>query len=397
MAPIRQTSGSGHRSGPSRVFIVAVLMAPLLILVPDLSGLAGPALEAGQGFYEIFEQYRTGNADEAVEEFSRWDADRVGREATVPSGARDLRSLARLALLYTEAGMKNERFGLPVRTVALPPDDWRHLEEWRRLPWPSGDIDTQKDLLLGPRSDSRGILGLVDFDIYSRTALHLIREIVREGRKQRNTALLEFCLNWYVVAGSFVSPFHSSTGHMPLRRAALVDFGDHPEVLLLVGSYSFGAQAKQVTLRRVLALDPTLVEARVRLGDLLHRLQHDDEASTELERAVRDAHASANVAIEYLGRLFLGRLLEDARRMNEAEACYKAAGALNPQWEAARIALGSMRIGAGDLAEGSAEGRAALVISMSSRSDPDPWYLYTRAQYWQARSRIASMRMAVRP
>ena len=383
--------------GSTKVLIHLSLTATLLGPGRILSPPAAPAPETGQSFRAIFEQYRHGSADSAAEEFSRWDAERVEREAALPPDTRDLKSLAALALLFTEAGMKNERFGLAVRTVVLAPDDWRHLEEWRRLPWPSGNIERQKDLLLGPRSTTRRIMSLSDFDIYSRTALRLIREIVRDGRKQNDTALLDFCRSWYIVAGSFVSPFHPSTGHMPIRRAALVDFGDHPDVLLLLGSYSYGAEAKQITLRRVLALDPLLVEARVRLGDLLHRLGRRDEASRELERAVQDAHAARNVAMEYLGRLLLGRALEDARRVNEAEASYQTAAALNPHWEVARVALGSLRIDVGDWEEGSTEGRRALELSMSSRSDPDPWYLYTRAQLWQVSSRIRSMRMAVRP
>ncbi len=396
--PMRRTSDTGNRSGPSITSILCVLTAALLTPAPNLSGQAGSAPEAGLSFRGIFQQYRAGDADEAVEQLSRWDADRVQREATLPPETKDLKSLAALALLYTEAGIKNRRFGLSVRIVALPPEDWRQLEEWRRLPWPPGNIDTQKDVLLGPRdSGSRGLLSLADFDVYSRTALQAIREVVREGRKQSSTALLDFCLNWYIVAGSYVSPFHPSTGHMPIRRAALVDFGDRPEVLLLVGSYSLGRSAKQVTLRRVLDLDPSQVEARVRLGELLHRQGHNDEARSELDRAVRDAHQLGNVAMEYLGRLFLGRVLEDARQISEAEACYKSAAALNSHWEVARVALGSLRVGAGEWEEGSAEARVALELSMSSRAEPDPWYLYTRAQWWQASSRFTSMRMAVRP
>jgi tetratricopeptide (TPR) repeat protein len=387
--------------GPRRILIHLGLTGIFLSPGGILPQLAAPVLGTGQSFRAIFEQYRSGNPDAAVEEFSRWDAERVEGDTRLLPDTKDLKSLAALALLYTEAGMRNERFGLPVRTVVLAPlGDRRHSEEWRRLPWPPGDIERQKDLLLGPQGwASRRVMSLSDFDIYSRTALRLIREIVREGRRENNTALLDFCLSWYIVAGSFVSPFHPSTGHMPLRRAALVDFGDHPEVLLLVGSYSSVGpfKDKENTFRRVLALDPLLVEARVRLGDLLRRLGRRDEARSELERAVRDAHAARNVAMEYLGRLFLGRLLEDERELNEAEASYKTAAALSPHWQAARVALGSVRIAAGDWEEGSTQGRVALELSTASRSEPDPWYLYTRAQYWQASVRITSMRMAVRP
>ncbi len=392
-----ETNSLGNSGGTGRVWLCSAL-AVTLLTPAVLPGQASPAPQAGQSFGAIFQQYRSGSADAAVEELSRWDVDRVEREAIVPPNAGDVKSLAALALLLTEAGMKNGRFGLPARAIGLAPrDDWRRLEEWRKLEWPSGGIEQQKDFLLGPPGDNRRVISLVDFDVYSRTALRLIRDVVHGSRAQADTALLGFCRNWYVVAGSFISPYQSNSAHMPLRRAALVDFGDHPEILLLVGSYSVGWPARQATLRRVLALDPLLVEARVRLGHQLHVRGDHGEAARELERAVSDAHAASNIAMEYLGRLLLGRLHEDARRTKEAEACYKAAAALSPHWLSAHVALGSLRVAAGDPEGGWAAGRVALDLSTSPRSDPDPWYLYTRAQYWQARSRIEAMRMAVRP
>jgi len=328
---------------------------------------------------------------------SRWDAERVEREAAPPADIKDLKSLAALALLYTETGMKNERFGLPVRPVDLAPrEKLDRLEEWRKLPWPRGNKEQQKDLLLGTAANHRGITSLADFDVYSRTALQLIREIVREARRQNDTTLLDFCINWYIAAGSFVSPFHGTTGYMPIRRAALVDFGERPEILLLVGSYTSEAHSKEIILRHVLALDPLLVEARVRLGDFLRVLGRWDEAKRELEFAVRDAHAAGNVPMEYLALLVLGRVLEEVRGPKEAESAYKAAAALNPRWEAARMALASVGIRVGDVEQGWADAQAALELGMSPRSDPDPWNIRHRAQFWQLRSRITSMRAAVR-
>jgi len=243
-------------------------------------------------------------------------------------------------------------------------------------------------------------MSLEDLDVYSRTALALIREIVRESRVRQDTALLEFCRSWYIVAVSYVYPFtslSSSAAHMPLRRAALVDFGDHPEILLVVGSYGFGPPAAEATLRRVLALDPLLVEARVQLGRLLYQTGHQDEAGRELERAVRDAHAAENVTMEYLGRLHLGRFHEDAGRMEDAAKCYEAAAALNPSWQVAHVALGSLRVALGETDEGWALGRVALDSAPLPSADPEPWYIIHRAQSWQTRRRIESMRAAVRP
>src|SRR3990172_433475 len=162
-----EPNGFGHRGGPTRVVVCSVITATLMAGVPILSGPAEPVPQAGRSFRAIFEQYRSAGADDAVEEFSRWEAERIEREATLPPDARDLKSLAALALLYTEAGLKNEKFGLPVRAVTLAaPHELRRLEEWRKLAWPSGGVEKQKELLLGPPNTNRLVMSLEDFDVY---------------------------------------------------------------------------------------------------------------------------------------------------------------------------------------------------------------------------------------
>lgn len=84
--------------------VVSVITATLVAGVPSLSVPAEPVLQAGRSFREIFEQYRSDGADAAVEEFVRWEPERVEREATLPPDASDVRSRAALALLYLEAG-----------------------------------------------------------------------------------------------------------------------------------------------------------------------------------------------------------------------------------------------------------------------------------------------------
>ena len=375
----------------------SVLGAMLLVVTASQASIdvGDPQVNSG-AFRALFERYRFAGADEAVDEFSRWDAERIKREATPPADVQDSKTLAALALLYTEAGIRNGRFGLPAETVSLAPaDGWRRLEEWRRLPWPSGDSEKQKDILLGPPSVNRRVMSLDDFDVHSRTALFLVRDLVRRG-SQGDAALLDFCRSWYIVAVSLVPPFRP--GHMPLRRAALVDFGDDPEMLLLVGSYGFGRPAQEATFRRTLALDPLLVEARVRLGRLLHQLGRGEEAGRELQRAVRDAHDTHNSVMEDLALLFLGRLHEDDRRMEEAAKYYRAASAVNPNWHAADVALGILRVAGGNTDDGWAAGRRTIEDPIAPVPPVlDPWYLYGRAQYWQMEQRIQSMRAMVRP
>lgn len=89
-----------RRSCASTMLVLCfVIVALLTARVPSLCEAAEPVAQGGESFREIFERYRSADADDAVDEFSRWDAERVEREARLPPDVRDLKSLAAFALL----------------------------------------------------------------------------------------------------------------------------------------------------------------------------------------------------------------------------------------------------------------------------------------------------------
>ena len=170
------------------------------------------------------------------------------------------------------------------------------------------------------------------------------------------------------------------------RRAAPLD----PEVQLVVGCVAEGfAEEKRLrhlepevprlreeadrALRDALALDPTLQEARLRLGRLLlvrGRL-------TEAELPLEEVEASVgNDRQRYLARLFLGRLAEQRGRGGDATRRYAGALELWPDSQAARLALAhTLETEYGPRAAPPVVG-ATLSASRKLTRTADPWWLY---------------------
>ena len=141
-----------------------------------------------------------------------------------------------------------------------------------------------------------------------------------------------------------------------------------------------------------MAADPALDEARLRLGRLLWRLGEAELARASLEAmlAPRDpplsnargesGPSSSFATLErsrdrYLAHLFLGRVYEDARRLEEAKREYRATLEIEPQAQAAAVALGHVLQMAGD----TGPARQALEQSLrhaGRRTHGDPYWGY---------------------
>jgi Tfp pilus assembly protein PilF len=93
--------------------------------------------------------------------------------------------------------------------------------------------------------------------------------------------------------------------------------------------------------------DPDLFEARIRLGRVRWRLGLDDSARQTLEEALRRGGAPP---LPYLAHLFLGQALERLGRAGDAARAYEEALALEPQSQAAAVALSHLRLSSGDTA-----------------------------------------------
>jgi len=121
-----------------------------------------------------------------------------------------------------------------------------------------------------------------------------------------------------------------------------------------------------------LAADPSLDEARVRLGRVQWRLGEAAEARATFEQVVARTAAHDSV---YLARVFAGRIAEDAGRFDDAARAYEAAIALDGEDQAAYVALSQARLRLGDPV-GARRAVEASLAPAGRRSHSDPYWNY---------------------
>jgi tetratricopeptide (TPR) repeat protein len=374
------------------------LLSALLVAGTGVAGapLDGQTPQPDESFQQLLDRYRNGDAEAAAIAFSAWPDARVDADARVPADATDAWALAALAVLHTDAGLRNDTFG-----------------RYRK--------GTPNFINLG----SWGLESV--FEVHSFTAYRLVEDLLARAKADDDARLLAFGRSWYILAVSYCLRWELDCAG-GLFQKALHHFGDDPEIRLLDGSAAealmtgrsrgflgiqlgsielgetstshgvFGAERQEAewALRRALKLNPALVEARVRLGRTLYLLDRNEEARTELERASTDAHAERHLFATYLSGLFLGELAEHTGDLSGAIPYYRDAVASYPGAHTAAVALGQalVRTGLGETGWPAARamfgdegrGRAAVL---------DPWSIYRGAQYWQEASRIRLMREMV--
>jgi len=347
----------------------------------------------------ILAEYRHGDADAAVEALRRLPGARAEAGAALAPNADDPWQEAALALLYTEAAFRDAAY----------------------IPYS------------GPSSP---------LDPFTTAALGAAGQLATLGRPPGDARLRDFARQWLILTGSLMLRAHYHDVPEPLLRFGEQAFPQDPDVLLFVASARAalmgpeveehdgihfaqvtGAAAAQqlrvratptigsshgtfnadiardveAALRQALKIEPALVEARVRLGQLLAWLDRTREAQSELEQAFAEAQTGQRAYEGYLAAMFLGQLHERAKRLTDAADAYAKAAALLPHAPAARLALGRLRLTAGSPVEGWTDIRQVFSDPAGlGDADIDPWVTYWDAQYWQAPERLATLRQMVR-
>jgi tetratricopeptide (TPR) repeat protein len=158
------------------------------------------------------------------------------------------------------------------------------------------------------------------------------------------------------------------------RREALADLAQQKQSL---------GQARR-DLEEALALDPTLDEARLRLGRVLWRLQNGAEARPTLQAVLDRAREPW---LLYLAHLFLGRVIEDGGDLPGATEHYRAALAIDPAAQAAAVALSEALVMAGE----AGEGREVLGRAVEHAPRPQPRDAYMSYHLGRANEAEAMM------
>jgi hypothetical protein len=149
-------------------------------------------------------------------------------------------------------------------------------------------------------------------------------------------------------------------------------------------------EAAAQALELALQSEPGLDEAAVRLGRVRWRLGEPAAAKQLLEAVVSRSRDGGQL---YLAQLFLGRIHEDAGRVAEAEAAYRAAAGLDRQSQAARIALSHLLLAGGD----QEASRAALDEALAPagrRNHPDAFWEYPWGHAGEADALFRELRKA---
>ena len=174
-----------------------------------------------------------------------------------------------------------------------------------------------------------------------------------------------------------------------VTQAGLPTVKNLPPVLPSVrGSRS---QAERL-FRRALALDPGLVEARIRLAHVLSDAGRHNEAATELKRVAGESRPGF---IDYYASLMTGRVSRTRGQLDAARAAFEHAASVYATAPAPRLALSELALARGDREESLAQLRQA---APSDRSDvEEPWWWLDRVHEPSAQSLIGDLRRATPP
>jgi tetratricopeptide (TPR) repeat protein len=141
-------------------------------------------------------------------------------------------------------------------------------------------------------------------------------------------------------------------------------------------------------LRRALALDDSLVEARIRLAHVLDSRGKPAEAA---ELARQALGGPLPPFLEYYGAMVLGRAEIRLGRQADARAAFERAAARYPRSQSARVALSHIADSPGEASDGLVQ---ALGPEPEERME-DPWSQYFRLHEPDAHARYEALKTSV--
>jgi len=368
----------------------AAAVAGLVALVALIGPARGQSQPLSLGYEAVIGAYATGDRESALAEACGWGEARVRAESSA------------LAAVWREA-----------RTCTRCPA----ALTWRRIPVKAA-LMLHSDCAQRARRDGR------QPQLHESVAVELAQMLDDDALAGRGDAAHDrsFLERWYVaVAGVALADDRWADAlawadqgrrEFPESGGILLGLGAIEERLgeqtrhgvpwPLVGENPRETQANQLlrsqaraqleralrTLRSAAAADASLAEAHLRVGRVAWRLGDASEARKALEQALA---ARPDRDTEFLARLFIGRLDEDAGRLEEAAASYQAALALDERCQSARLALSHVRQRQGDPAAARAEVEAALAAA-GRRQQRDAYWDYPKGPAKGVEQRLEALR-----
>jgi tetratricopeptide (TPR) repeat protein len=144
--------------------------------------------------------------------------------------------------------------------------------------------------------------------------------------------------------------------------------------------------------RAALALEPSLVEARLRLGRVLALRRDNPGAVLQLEAVLE---ATRDPALRYYAYLFLGERRESLLQFVEAREAYEEAARVSPTAQSPLVALSHLARRSGDRAAArrAAARLAQLPAHLGDRYDP--WWYYDLGPGRDAERYLSELRAAL--
>jgi VWFA-related protein len=330
------------------------------------------------GFAALLQQYIQGDAEPVIAELASWPDDRLDAEGGAPPPSRSAWDLAAYATLHAEAaleaGYRNRDWIAEGALRDLIPRALAAEDE--ALVRVSLDLSV---VLLSAAGHSGGIYRLEEGRTGSLIQRHL-------------GSFPEVQLVIGSVVESSIRAFHAWQSFRELpnsdyARSEMVFSNPHGEFSGLRW------RVAELALKRTLERDPSLVEARVRLGRLQYLAHRSAPAQEILETALGEALAARDEFSAYVAALFLGDVHEFEGRLDEAAAAYRQALDLHADAHAPHVALGNMLLESGRPVDGWAALRRAF--DAGEGKGPEPWTLYRGAQVHQKRQRLDRVRQLI--
>jgi tetratricopeptide (TPR) repeat protein len=341
-------------------------------VIPLLAVLALPPAATAQSagpspdYQAALRAYASGDRERAVSELVVWTERRLREEVPELSASRP--SLRKVALLlHGDCAQRARRDGLPSQhheSAALTIARMLKAESAER-PFVRRWYEAMAGLALGENRWGEALdwaeRGLRDFPVSAPMLL------VVGSNEETVGALALLRLPEFVFS--------------PIQRETRENLGALREARAHL-------ERARRSLRSAVAAEPSLAEARLRLGRVAWRLGATAEARSALEEVLA-REPPARTA--FLAHLFLGRLDEEAGRFDDAARAYEAALALDARAQSARLALSHVRLRLGS--PGAARGEVETAVAFAGlRPEPDPFWLYPWGPSVGVQARLEALR-----